>query len=485
MARQDFDAVIVGSGPNGLAAAITLQLAGLSTLVVEASPDPGGGMRSAELTRPGFIHDVCSAVHPLALASPFFSTLPLDKFGLSFINPPLPVAHPFDNGRSAFVSGGIEETAQQFGDDEVAYLELVKSVATDWPLISADVLGPLSVPSNPMAFASFGLKAIRSASSQARRFRNELAKGMWAGLTAHSTLPLNYWSTAGIGLVLLAAAHNDGWPIPAGGSQKIADALVGFFKSIGGALQTDTVVQRVDQLPSSNAILFDVTPRQLLTIAGERFSAFYKWQLRRYRYGMGVFKVDWALSQPTPFEADVCNKAGTVHLGGTFDEIANSESMAWRGLHGDKPYVLFTQPSRFDPSRAPKGQHTAWAYCHVPLGSTTDMTDVIEKQVERFAPGFRKTILARHTFNTRQLETYNPNYVEGDIGGGAIDISQLFTRPALRFSPYRTSATGIYLCSSSTPPGGGVHGMCGYYAARRVLRDLFDIRNLPVLNSTK
>ena len=473
--RPEYDAVIVGSGPNGLAAAILMQQNGLSVLLLEGRDTIGGGMRSAELTLPGFTHDICSAIHPLAVGSPFFKTLPLDNHGLEFIYPGFAAAHPFDNGKAAVLQQSLTETARLLGSDAEAYKKLIEPVVADWPGIAPDVLGPLHYPKHPLAMAKFGLTALRSATAVAKQFKKEEAKGLFAGMAAHSILPLTNLSTAAIALILLSTGHLDGWPLPKGGTQNIAKALASYFTLLGGKIETNTYITSLDQLPSSHAVLFDITPRQLLEIAGHKFSNIYKWQLERYRYGSGVFKVDWALDGPVPFTAEECRKAGTVHIGNTFNEIADSEKATWDGKHPEKPFVLLAQQSLFDPSRAPQGKHTAWAYCHVPAGSTVDMTGAIEKQIERFAPGFRERILAKHIMNTVQMEEYNPNYIGGDIAGGVIDLSQLFTRPALRWSPYKTSAKGLYVCSASTPPGGGVHGMCGYYAAKRVLKDIFSV----------
>jgi phytoene dehydrogenase-like protein len=476
MSKKDYDAIVVGSGPNGLSAAITIQKAGLSVLVVEAKSTIGGGMRTAELTLPGFKHDICSAIHPMAMGSPFFADLPLQEHGLEFVHARLPAAHPFDNGKAAVLSRSIDETAWSLGKDRQAYLDLIKPLVESWPKIVDDALGPLGIPKHPMLLAQFGLKAMQPASWIAKHFETEEAKGLWAGMTAHSIQPLTNFSSAAIGMVLSAVGHLHGWPIPKGGSQSIADALASYFISLGGKIETDFLVKSLDQLPSSAAVLFDVTPKQLLHIAGDKFSPLYKWQLERYRYGMGVFKIDWALDGAIPFKASECNKAATVHLGNTFNEIAAGEKLASSGGHPEKPFVLLAQQSLFDSTRAPKGKHTAWAYCHVPNGSTVDMTKAIENQVERFAPGFKDQILAKNVMNSSQIEAYNPNYIGGDINGGIIDIGQLFTRPALRVSPYRTSAKGIYICSSSTPPGGGVHGMCGYHAAKTALNDVFNIQ---------
>ncbi len=473
--RRDFDAIVVGSGPNGLAAAILMQQKGLSVLLIEGKETIGGGLRSAELTLPGFTHDICSAVHPLAVSSPFFSKLPLDQFGLEFIYPPIAAAHPFDNGLAAVIKSSILETAALLEADENAYLDLMQPIVRDWPRIAPDVLAPLHFPKYRFAMASFGLKALTSASHLSKRFKTEEAKGLLAGMAAHSIQPLTNIATSAEALVLMALAHLKGWPVPKGGSNQIANALAGYFRSIGGKFETNLYIQSLEQLPSAHAVLFDITPKQLLQIAGHKFSSLYKWQLERYRYGMGIFKVDWALDGPIPFTASGCEKAGTVHIGNTFEEIASTEQQSSDGKITEKPFVLLTQPSLFDPTRAPDNKHTAWAYCHVPNGSMTDMTDAIEKQVERFAPGFRERILAKHSMNSVQMEEYNPNYIGGDINGGVIDIGQLFTRPALRWSPYKTSAKGLYICSSSTPPGGGVHGMCGYHAAKRALKDVFKI----------
>lgn len=478
--KRDYDAVVVGSGPNGLAAAITMQRAGLSVLLVEAKDTVGGGVRSEEFTQPGFVHDVCSAIHPLAVGSPFFKILPLQHHGLEFIYPPVAAAHPFDDGTAAALYPSIEQTAQRLGQDRDTYLELVKPVVEEWPMITTDLLGPLRFPRKPLAMARFGITALTSAAFLADRFRTREARALWAGMAAHSIQPLTNTATSAIGLVLLAAGHTVGWPVAKGGSGAIAKALVSYFTSLGGTVQTGFYVRALHQLPSAHAVLFDVTPKQLLWIAGNRFSGLYQHQLQRYRYGMGVFKVDWALDGPIPFRAEACRRAGTVHLGGTLKEIVASEQQASDGQHPEHPFVLLAQQSLFDPTRAPEGKHTAWAYCHVPHGSTDDMRARIEQQVERFAPGFRERILGRHTLNTVKMEAYNPNYIGGDINGGILDIGQLFTRPALRLSPYRTSAKGLYLCSSSTPPGGGVHGLCGYYAARRALKDVFGIKLLPL-----
>jgi phytoene dehydrogenase-like protein len=475
--KRDYDAVIVGSGPNGLSAAITMQRAGLSVLVLEAKDTIGGGLRSAELTQPGFVHDICSAIHPLAIGSPFFRTLPLAEHGLEFINPPILAAHPFDGGTAAALRRSVTETAQSLGIDEQTYRNLMEPVVRNWPSMAPDILGPLRFPKHPINLASFGLDALLPATQLVKRFKTKEARGLLGGMAAHAIQPLSNLTTAAIAMVLMTAGHLYSWPIPKGGSQSIANALASYFRSIGGKIETNTLVKSLKDIPSTRVVLFDVTPKQLLSIAGDRFSSIYRTQLEHYRYGMGVFKIDWALDGPIPFTASEAQQAGTIHLGGTFEEIAEAEQATSDGKHPDRPYILLAQQSLFDATRAPEGKHTAWAYCHVPNGSTLDRTEIIEQQVERFAPGFRDRILDRHTMNTTQMEAYNPNYIGGDINGGIIDIGQLYTRPVISFSPYKTSAPGIFICSSSTPPGGGVHGMCGYHAARVALREGF---GLPV-----
>ena len=474
--KRDYDAVVVGSGPNGLASAILMQQQGLSVLLIEGKDTIGGGMRSAELTLPGFTHDICSAVHPLAMASPFFKKLPLQNFGLKYLQPELAAAHPLDSGNAAVLYQSVKQTAAQFGLDEEEYFDSLQGIVNDWPKLIDDVLAPLRIPDNPVALAKFGLKGITSATHFIKRFKYDEARAFFGGMAAHSMQPLSNAATSAIGLVLLATGHTSGWPVPKGGSQSIANALTNYFISIGGQVQTGNYISNLSQLPSAHAVMFDITPKQLLQIAGHKFSPIYKWQLERYRYGSGVFKMDWALDGSIPFTNDNCRKAETVHIGNTFEEIADAEGRTFKGQIVDKPFVLLAQPSIADSTRAPEGKQSVWGYCHAPAGSTVDMTVQIENQIERFAPGFKERILARHTFNSVQIEEYNHNYIGGDINGGVIDIGQLFTRPALRLSPYRTSAKGLYICSSSTPPGGGVHGMCGYHAAKRALKDVFHIK---------
>ncbi len=475
MVKRDYDAVIVGSGPNGLAAAITLQQKGLDTLLLEEKETIGGGMRSAELTLPGFLHDVCSAIHPMAVCSPFFNTLPLDEFGLTFINPTYAAAHPFDDGTAAILHHSVKDTATGLGVDEKSYEKLMMPLYRNSDKIFSFILSALHFPKYPFAMAGFGYHALQPANLLAKTFKTKKAKGLFAGMAAHGMLPFSKPATSAIALVLMLAAHSKDWVIPKGGSQKIADAMAAYYISLGGKIETNFNVTSLQQLPSSHAVLFDVTPKQLLQITGHTFSSLYKWQLNNYKYGMGVYKIDFALSQSIPFTAPECRKAGTVHIGNSLEEIALSERLSWNGKDSDKPFVLLAQQSLFDASRAPEGKQTAWAYCHVPNRSTKNMTNIIEQQIERFAPGFKDCILAKHEMNSEDLQEYNSNYIGGDINGGAQLITQLFTRPALRLSPYKTSAKGIYICSSSTPPGGGVHGMCGYNAAKKALKDVFKI----------
>lgn len=479
--KTKYDAVVVGSGPNGFASAITLQRAGLLVLLIEGKENLGGGARSAQLTLPGFLHDVCSAVHPLAADSPVFKQLQLEHYGLEYLQPEYAIAHPFDNGSAVAIQSSIEKTAVQFGKDAASYKSIFSPLIKEWRSIRSAFLSPLHISVYANSKIKFACHALSSATHFAKHnFNTEEARAVFAGMAAHSMLPLNKLTTSSIAIVLNILAHINSWPLPKGGAQQITNALEACFKQAGGEIQTGNMITSLQQLPASKIVLLDVTPAQLLSIAGDKFSALYKWQLQRYKYGVGIFKIDWALSQPVPFTNIKCRSAGTIHIGGSMQEIYNSEAMISKNVHPDKPFVLFVQPDVVDPSRAPYGKYTAWAYCHVPNGSTKDMTDIIEKQVERFAPGFKDCILAKHIMNTHDVEAYNPNYIGGDINGGALTVSQLFTRPVLRLSPYRTAAKGVYICSASTPPGGGVHGICGYYAARRALKDIFDIQ-LPWL----
>jgi phytoene dehydrogenase-like protein len=465
------DAVVVGSGPNGLAAAIELARSGRSVLVREAADEIGGGVRSGELTLPGFVHDLCSAIHPMAAASPFFRSVPLAEHGLQWIEPGAPLAHPLDGGEAAVLRRSVEETAAHLGPDARAYEKLFAPLAADWPRLEGSLLGPLvRLPRHPLALARFGVSALQPAARFARsRFSGAPARALFAGLAAHSILPLEKLATASFGLVLGLTGHAVGWPLPRGGSQRIADALASYLRSLGGEIETGRPVESLGEL-GAKVVVLDVTPRQFLALGGDRLTGRYRRALERFRYGPGVFKVDWALSAPIPWTAAECEQAGTVHLGGTLDEIAASERAPERGSVSDRPFVLLAQPSVFDPSRAPDGQHTAWAYCHVPNASQADMTDAVEAQIERFAPGFCARILARHTSGPADLERRNANLVGGDIAGGANDLRQLIGRPTIRPIPYATPLDGVYLCSASTPPGGGVHGMCGYLAARAALR---------------
>lgn len=472
-----YDAVVVGAGPNGLAAAIQLARHGCSVLVLEAGPTPGGGVRTEELTAPGFRHDVCSAIHPMAAASPFFRSLSLAEHGLEWIHPPAPLAHPFDDGGVALLERSLEATGETLAPDGGRWTALFGPLVEGGEALLPDLLGPLRPPRHPVRLLRFGWHALRSAEGLSRsRFRGERARGLFAGLAAHSFLRLDRPASAAVGLVLGLVGHAVGWPIPRGGSGRISDALVDCLASLGGEVKTDRPVRSLEDLPAARAVLFNVTPAQLLRIAGGRLPAGYRRQLARYRYGPAAFKLDWALSEPIPWRAEACARAGTVHLGGSLEETAASEAEVWQGRVHRRPYVLLAQQSLFDPTRAPAGRHTAWAYCHVPNGWPGDATERVEAQVERFAPGFRDVILDRHVLGPAALERYNANYVGGDINGGVQDLRQLFTRPVARLVPYQTPEEAFYLCSSSTPPGGGVHGMCGYFAARAALRRSFGDR---------
>ena len=469
---MSYDAVIIGSGHNGLAAAITLAQAGQRALIVEAKATPGGGMRTQELTLPSFKHDICSAIHPLGIASPFFRNLPLADYGLEWILPPVSLAHPLDGGDAVAVTTSLDGTAAELGPDGRAWRLLFGPIVAQWEHALDDLLAPLHFPRHPLLYAGYALPMVAPATLLARTlFRGERARAVIAGMAGHSVLPLERPPTGAFGLLLTLLAQTVGWPVARGGSQAIADALVRYAQSLGVELVCGWEVADLGELPPARAYLFDTAPKGLLRIAGERLPAGYRRQLERYRYNPGVFKIDWALDGPIPWTAAACSQSATVHIGGTLDEIAASERAVWRGEHPARPYVLLAQQSLFDPTRAPAGKQVAWAYCHAPNGSTVDMTVAIEQQVERFAPGFRDRILARATRHAAAMEAYNPNYVGGDINGGVQDLFQHFTRPGLNLTPYRTPAKGIYLCSSSTPPGGGVHGMCGYYAAQVVLAD--------------
>ena len=471
MPSVDYDAVVVGSGPNGLAAAITLARAGCSVLVVEAAETIGGGLRSKPLTLPGFVHDVCAAIHPLAAASPFFRSLPLAEHGATWIEPDAALAHPLDNGPALLLERSLGHTGAGLGADGSAYVDLVAPLVRHWESLMDMLLGPLRLPRHPLLLARFGLSGLRSARDLARgKFTGEEARALFAGLAAHAVLPLDKQPTAAFGLVLAILGHAVGWPLVRGGSQRLADAMASYLASMGGEVQANAPVASVDDLPPSRVVLLDVTPRQVLRLAGHRLPNAYRRQLARYRYGPGVFKMDWALAGPIPWRNEACRRAATVHLGGTLGEIADAERAAFDGQSSERPFVILAQPSLFDDTRAPAGRHTAWAYGHVPPGSTLDVSERIESQVERFAPGFRERVLARHVMAPAALEQYNANYVGGDISGGVQDLRQLFTRPAVRWTPYATPDKRLFICSAATPPGGGVHGMSGCFAARAALR---------------
>jgi phytoene dehydrogenase-like protein len=471
--KPEFKAIVVGAGPNGLAAAITLAREGHSVLLVEAKETIGGGSRSAELTLPGFIHDPCATIHSLGVTSPFFRSLPLADFGLEWIYPSAALAHPLDNGRVVMLERSVEATSAQLGRDGQSYRRFMGPFVENWKKLSYEILGPLRIPRYPFILARFGWYALRSAKGLAKSlFMEEPARALFAGLAGHSIQSLEKLPTAAFGIVLGVSGHTAGWPVARGGSQKIADALANYFLSLGGKITVGQPVRDIEELPSARVVLFDVTPRQLLEIAGKRLPDGYRRQLRKFRYGPGVFKLDYALNGPIPWHAAECARAATVHLGGTMDEIVEAEEQVWNGEHPKNPLVLLAQQTTIDPSRAPVGKHTAWAYCHVPNGSTFDMKERIESQIERFAPGFCDRIIESKVTTPAELEQYNSNYIGGDINGGVQDLTQLYTRPVARLIPYSTPAKGIYICSSSTPPGGGVHGMSGYFAARAALREL-------------
>lgn len=475
---EDYEAIIIGSGPNGLAAAIYLQQQGLKTAVYEQASTPGGSTRTEELTLPGFQHDVGSAILPMGVASPFFRTLPLTDYGLKWIYPDIPYSHPLKDGTAISCFQDLNKTAQQLGEDEKSYLKIFEPLVKDWEKIDKDLLGPLGLPGNPLNFIKFGLKAIPSAKMLAKHyFQNERSKVFFYGSAAHSTLPLTNIASASFGLVLTTMAHKYGWPFPEGGAKNFIISLIKYYQSLGGEVHLNTNITHVEDLPSAKAYLFDLTPKQLLKIKGTDFPSLYRKRMASFQYGAGVYKVDWALSEPIPFTSEKCRKSGTVHIGFSTDEIEMSEKHIHQKQMTDTPYVLVAQHSIFDKTRAPEGKHTGWAYCHVPNGSIRDFTGIIENQIERAAPGFKDTILKRSAMNTVQLEQWNPNIVGGDINGGRQDITQLFTRPIISASPYSTPDPRIYICSSSTPPGGGVHGMCGYNAAKKVIKDHFENTN--------
>lgn len=469
---KPYDAVIIGSGPNGLSAAIRLAQQGKRVVVHEANATIGGGSRSAELTLPGFVHDTCSAIHPLGIGSPFFKTLPLEKYGLKWIQPSAPLAHVWGDGTAVMLERDISATARGLGRDGAMWHRMFRPLASRWDSLAPMLLGPLlKIPRNPFLLGYFGVWAIWSARLFAKRvLREEKTRGLYAGLAAHSFLSLETPLTASFGLVLGLCAHAVGWPLPRGGSQAISDALANHLRALGGEIITNSRVENINTLPDANAYVFDVTPKQLLDIAGDRLHGVYKSQLQQFRYGPGVFKLDYALDSPAPWTAKEALRAATVHIGPTLDEITASERATWAGTVSDTPFVLAVQTSLFDDTRAPHGKHTLWAYCHVPNGSTIDATARIENQIERFAPGFKNRILARSIMTPAQIQSRNANYIGGDINGGVQDFFQLFGRPVWRANPYTTPDKSIYICSSSTPPGGGVHGMCGWHAANAALQ---------------
>ena len=463
--------MVVGAGPNGLAAAITIAESGAKVLVLEANEKVGGGARSAELTLPGFVHDICSAIVPLTVASPFFKEHRLEEHGLELAYPEIELAHPLDDGRVALLRRSVDDTAASFGEDARAYRRLMGPLARDIDKLMPELLGPFRIPRHPIALARYGLKGLRSAAGLARsRFDTDEAQALFTGIAAHSMIKLNVIPTAAFALAIGVIGHAYGWPAARGGSQKISDAMVSYLRSLGGEVETGVEVRSMRDVPDAKAILFDVAPRNLADIAGEALPARFLRALRRFRHGPGVCKVDWALSEPVPWRAEDARRAGTVHVIGAMEELVASEEDVWAGRHPEKPYLLAAQQSVFDPTRAPAGKHTLWGYCHVPHGSTVDMTEAMETQVERFAPGFKDVILERSVRTAKEMELYNPNYVGGDINSGVQDLRQLWTRPTLRLRPYATPNDRIFICSSSTPPGGGVHGMCGYHAARTALR---------------
>ena len=470
LSGKKYDAVVVGSGPNGFAAAITLAKSGYSVLMLEAKDTVGGGMCSSDLTQSGCIHDVCSAVHPLGIASPFFNSLGLASFGLEWINPPVPLAHPLDDGTAVLLERSLDTTIKNLGADGRAYGKMMRPLVDNWEKLLPDILAPLHFPRHPLALSRFGFIAGQSAAYVIfKNFKTKQARALFAGITAHSKIPLDKPGTAAFGLLLGSAAHAVGWPIAKGGSQNIAVALQKCFTALGGEIKTGVEVSSLDELPKTKAVLLDITPKQLEGIAGTNLSVKQRQKLLQHRYGPGVFKMDWILNGPVPWKSADCLRAATAHVGGSFAEIAGAEDEVRRGQHPENPFVLLVQPSLFDSTRAPVGKHIVWAYCHVPNGSTFDMSERIEAQIERFAPGFRDRILFRNKMNTAAMEAENPNYVGGDISGGVRSPFNLFLMP----KPYRTPIKGVYVCSSSTPPGAGVHGMCGYYAAKKAIREMF------------
>lgn len=472
----------MGSGPNGLAAAIRLAMKGLKVKIFESSDTIGGGMRTKELMHSGYYHDICSAIHPMAVSSPFLNQLPLQKYGLEWIHPIHPAAHPLDDEPAAILYNDLNETAFHLEVDEKTYKDIVTPLAVHWNSLTSDILAPLKIPDNPIRMMKFGLKALQPASRFRKQFTTTRAQALFAGMVAHSILPLDKMATTAVGLVFFATAHNQGWPLPKGGSQSIANSMGRYFESLGGEIETSAPIRKLSDLPSSRSILFDLTPLQVLRIIGDEFPLKYRRELNKFRYGSGVFKVDYILKEPVPWKNHECKRAGTVHLGGTFEQIASSERKIYDGGHPDDPFVLVAQQSLFDETRTPNDKQTLWAYCHVPNGSKVDMTERIENQIERYAPGFKEVIEERVIMNTGDFQAYNANYIGGDINGGRQSLSQLFSRPAGFYQPYATPLRGIYFCSASTPPGGGVHGMCGYHAAQLALKKEFGFKKSDLLS---
>lgn len=481
---EKWDVIVVGSGPNGLAAALTLAREGLSVLVLESRSTIGGGARTMPLEEPGYLHDICSAIHPMGVASPFFRALGLEQAGeVEWIHAPVVLAHPFDDGTAAALRHSLDETAQELGEDRNAYLRLMRPLVRRGDALMSSILRPVRIPRHPFLMAGFGMLGLQSCDRLARsRFETERARAIFAGCAAHAVVPLERAATASFGLALHLTAHYRGWPLVRGGSIRIIEAMARRLRDLGGEIRTDHHVMSVRELPPHRALLFDLTPRQIAAIAGDRFRRGFRKRYERYRYAPGIFKIDWTLDEPIPWRAPECRQAATVHIGATMDEIAEGESLIWQGVHPERPFVLVGQQSLFDPTRAPEGKHTGWAYCHVPHGSTVDMTTQIEDQIERMAPGFRDVIRTRRTMTAAELEDHNPNMIGGDIGGGANNVTQFLMRPIARWNPYTTPDPSIFICSSSTPPGGGVHGMCGYWAATTALGRVFGKRPSPPLH---
>lgn len=470
---EPLDAVVIGSGPNGLVAAIELARAGMKVTVLEAREQIGGGLHSANLTLPGYLHDVCSACHPLGVLSPALRTMPLEKHGLRWVYPKASVAHPLDGQPAVLLKRSLAGTANELGRDAGSYERLLAPFLKNADTLLSDLLGPLRIPRWPIGLARFGLLGFLPATAHFRwRFEDVRARALLAGCAAHAILPLDRALTSAVGMMFALTGHLVDWPVAAGGSQAIADALASYLRSLGGTIETDRYIQSFDQIPAARVVLFDTSPAQLARLCESQLPSGYICRLQRFRYGPGVFKLDWALDGPIPWYDPRMLDASTIHVGGTLEEIAQSEQEVWQGRHPERPFVLVVQQSQFDPSRAPPGKQTGYAYCHVPAGSSVDLTEVVERQIERFAPGFCDRILARHVTRSGDLEAWNPNYVGGAIAGGVADIYQLFTRPVARFDPYSTPNSRLFLCSASTPPGGGVHGMCGYFAARSALARL-------------